>query len=200
MKKKVLITILIVVAFCSTHFAQSPPKNLLQVKINLYFFKGSELKFNPVVIPFNLVYSRFIKDKPFFFGGNFSDFYAYYYEGDYWRKKRGDVVYRSFITIGAHGGYRLQVTPKRTFLAKVGLAYRMGYESQFYSAIHNPNYTEIFNTEYKYRNLGFEISAEQQFRLNDCWSLSVGSGYQYFISRTTTNHHLWVNAGVGYAF
>jgi hypothetical protein len=185
---------------CLSLTVKSQHRNLLQVKTNLFFFKGSELKFNPIVLPFNVIYSRFIKDKPYFIGGNFSDFYASYYEGDYWRKKRGDVVSRSFITIGSHVGYKLQATPKRAFLAKAGLVYRIGYESQFYSAIQKPNFTEIFNSQYKYRDLGFEISAEEQFSLGSRWSLSVGGGYQYFLARNTTNHQLWVNAWLGYAF
>ncbi|MCF8245609.1 MAG: hypothetical protein K9J37_04020 [Saprospiraceae bacterium] len=64
----------------------------------------------------------------------------------------------------------------------------------------SPGSYETFGTRYKYKDPGFEVSAEEQFKLGERWSLSVGGGYQYFLSRETTNHHLWVNAGIGYAF
>jgi hypothetical protein len=200
MTKKLQAIAWVVVVFCSALSAQPPSTNLLQVNTSMYYFKGLPIKFKPFnYFPFNLAYSKFMKDKPYFIGANF---YHYRFSDHSHPElmERGDVEAKFFIVVGVFAGYRIFITPKRTFLAKVGLSYRMGYEDQFYSIIYKPNYSEVFATRYKYRNPGFEVSAEQQFKLGERWSLSVGGGYQYFLSRTTTNHHLWVNGGVGYSF
>ncbi len=197
---RILLLLLFTIIACLPLMAQSAHRNILQIKANLYYFKGSEIRFNPYVVPFNLVYSRFLKGSPFFLGCNFSDFWTRYSFTDDFHKKRGDVNERGFITVGVHSGFRLQITPKRAFLAKAGLVYRLGWEQQFYSIINVGGRYESFSTDYKYRNPGIELSAEQQFQVTDKWSLNIGGGYQYFLSRTTTNHHLWVNAGAGYAF
>ncbi|MCF8245608.1 MAG: hypothetical protein K9J37_04015 [Saprospiraceae bacterium] len=131
MKKKVYLVSLIAVVLCSSLCAQSSPKNLLQFKTNLYYFKGLDIRFKPLnYFPLNLVYSRYIKDKPYFIGANFYH-YRYSDHNHPELKERGDVQAKFFIVVGLHAGYRLPITSKRTFLAKFGLAYRMGRRISF---------------------------------------------------------------------
>ncbi|MCU0348160.1 MAG: hypothetical protein MUC59_14560 [Saprospiraceae bacterium] len=198
MIKRTFWVFIIVLAFCPFVKTQSLTTNLVQTNSNLYYFKGIDIRFNP--INFNISYLKLSKEKPCVFGASL---YHYWFSNHSHPelKERGDIQAKFFTTISAIAGYRLSITPKRTFLAKLGLAYRLGRENQFYSMIQvSPGSFEVFGRTYKYRDLGFEFSAEQQFRLSYRWSLSLGAGYQYFIAQTTTNHHLWASAGVGYTF
>jgi|GEM_PF-6503257 len=174
--------------------AQSP-QNDIQVNVNFYYFKGSEFKFTPRIWPYYLNYSRMIKDTPYFVGGSFSNFFARYLQHSLLDYRRGEVVNRSFLTFGVHVGYKFTMTPKRTFSAKAGLAFRSGNESQFYSWIQHAGWIEIFNSNYRYKDPGFEFSAQEQFKIWRRWWLNISVGYQYFIARNTTNHQFWGNAG-----
>jgi hypothetical protein len=198
-KKTTFLVIILTFSYLNTK-AQDSPKNLIELSTGLYYFKGITTKFKPLnYFPVYLVYSRLLKGKPYFIGANFYH-YRFSDHSHPELKQRGDVQEKFFMIFGAHAGYRFPITQKRTFLAKAGLVYRLGWEQQFYSRLNVGGRIEYFSTDYKYRNPGLELSAEQQFHLTDRWSISIGGGYQYFLSRTTTNHHLWVSAGAGYAF
>ena len=107
---------------------------------------------------------------------------------------------RSFVIFGVHTGYELVLSPKRTFIVKAGLAFRTGNEAQFFSFVQHAGWIELFDSNYRYKDPGFEFSAQEQFKIWRRWWLNLGVGYQYFIARNTTNHQFWGNAGVSYRF
>jgi hypothetical protein len=198
---KRLPTILLLLIFILINInAQNLPQNQLQLNHSLYFFKGVKTKYKPLInLPFSIAYNRITRSENYLFGVNLYH-YIFSDHNHEEMKERGDVVSKGFIIITANVGYRLGLTPRRTFLAKLGLAYRHGYEQQHYSVLNVGGRLEVFSTDYKYRDPGIELTAEQQFHLNKLWSVSLGGGYQYFLTRTTTNHQLWVSLGLGKRF
>lgn len=141
-----------------------------------------------------------IKDTPYFVGGSFSNFFALYYQHSLLDYKRGEVTSRYFLTFGVHAGYKLIMSPKRTLTAKAGLAFRSGNEAQFFSWIQHNGWIELFDSNYKYKDPGFEFSAQEKFKIWKRWWLNLGVGYQYFFARNTTNHQFYGNTGLSYQF
>ena len=178
--------------------AQTMKRNLIQLKYKVHYFKNSELEFIQN-LPYPIIaYSRFSKDGKYFIGGEI-DRVAIVYEGDFSGKDRGFVLQRNFINFEIKGGYQLFFTPKISLLSKLGISFRTGYESQILFVV-TTGWNEIVTRSYSYNNPGIEASAESIYHLNNRWSLCLGGGYQYFLSRAATNHHLRMNAGLGYSF
>lgn len=172
-------------------------KNLIQLKYKVHYFKESQIEFIQNLPSPNIAYTRFLKNKHYFIGGEI-DKTSIYYDGLFIGKNKGFVVQRNFLNIELKGGYQLFFTTKKSLLSKFGLLFRTGYESQLLYFV--TTWNEIITKSYSYNNIGFEASAEYLYHLNKRWSLCLGSGFQYFLSRSTTKHHLRMNLAVGFAF
>lgn len=191
------LTFFCIIAINTIPYAQEMNRNLFQLKYKVHYFKNSELEYIQNLPYPNLAYSRFSKNKQYFIGAEI-DKASIIYEGDFVGKGRGFVLQRNFINFEIKGGCQLFFTPKISLLTKVGFSFRTGYESQLLYIV--TTWNEIITKSYSYNNPGIEASAEYLYYLNNHWSLCLGGGYQYFISKSTTNHHLRMNAGIGYSF
>jgi hypothetical protein len=179
--------------------AQDGKRNLIQLNYSINYFKGHEIESIKNYPTPNFSFTRFSKNQHYFLTVEVDELFIYYNDS-FENKGRGTIMERNSIVFGLIGGYNLMISPKQSFLAKFGLAYRAGWETQYLYTLHHQLWSELFSKRYYYHNPGIEVSAKYLIKLSDHWSLNLGGGYQYFFSRATTNHHLRIDGGVGYAF